>query len=84
MSLTYYEKNKDKIKEYYQNNKQAKAEYNKMYYQKIKKEKRTTWEYYQYQKDYYRLKKQGMRPSDIKKKKEFIQIQNKNNIITFD
>tara|TARA_R110002096_G_scaffold166948_2_gene336539 strand:+ start:1350 stop:1619 length:270 start_codon:yes stop_codon:yes gene_type:complete len=82
--LTYYEKNKDKIKKYYQKNKKVKAEYNKIYYERIKKEKRTTWEYYQYQKEYYRLKKQGMRPSDIKKKKEFIQSKNENNLVTFD
>ncbi len=77
--LTYYEKNKDKIKEKYDKKKLIKSQYNKEYYEKIKKEKRTTWEYYQYQKEYYRLKKQGMRPSDLKKKNEFIQIQNNEN-----
>ncbi len=83
--LTYYEKNKDKMKEYYQKNKKAKAEYNKIYYERIKKEKRTTWEYYQYQKNYYRLKRSGMRPSDLKKKEEFLKNkENKNNIVTFD
>ena len=83
--LTYYEKNKDKMKEYYQKNKKAKAEYNKIYYERIKKEKRTTWEYYQYQKNYYRLKRSGMRPSDLKRKEEFLKNkENKeNNIVTF-
>tara|TARA_R110001592_G_C12634473_1_gene699542 strand:- start:43 stop:318 length:276 start_codon:yes stop_codon:yes gene_type:complete len=84
--LTYYEKNKHTMKKYYENNKEAKAEYNKIYYQKIKKEKRTTWEYYQYQKNYYRLKKQGLRPSDIKRKEEFLKNKKEkdNNIINFD
>ena len=81
--LTYYEKNKEKMKEYYEKNKKAKAEYNKIYYEKIKQKKRTTWEYYQYQKEYYRLKKQGLRPVDMKKKQEFIQKKN-NNIVSFD
>jgi len=81
--LSYYEKNKDKIQKYYQENKDTKTKYNKEYYQKIKKEKRTTWEYYQYQKNYYRLKKLGMRPSDIKKKTEFLKKQN-NHIVKFD
>ena len=83
--LTYYEKNKEKMKEYYQKNKKAKAEYNKIYYERIKKEKRTTWEYYQYQKNYYRLKRSGMRPSDLKRKEEFLKNkENKNNnIVTF-
>ena len=83
--LTYYEKNKDKMKEYYEKNKEAKSEYNKIYYQKIKKEKRTTWEYYQYQKNYYRLKRSGMRPVDMKKKEEFLKNREakKNIIVTF-
>jgi len=83
--LTYYEKNKDKIKEKYDKKKLIKSQYNKEYYEKIKQKKRTTWEYYQYQKEYYRLKKQGMRPSDLKKKHEFLKNkENKNNIVTFD
>ncbi len=77
--LTYYEKNKHTIKKYYEKNKEAKAEYNKEYYQKIKKEKRQTWEYRQYQKNYYRLKKQGLRPSDIKNR----EIINKKNVGEF-
>jgi len=77
--LTYYEKNKHTIKKYYEKNKEAKAEYNKAYYQKIKKEKRQTWEYRQYQKNYYRLKKQGLRPSDIKNR----EIINKKNVGEF-
>lgn len=84
--LTYYERNKEKIAKQYQENKLIKSQYNKKYYEKIKKEKRTTWEYYQYQKEYYRLKKQGLRPSDLKKKEEYIQLKNKNKsyIVTFD
>lgn len=86
--LTYYEKNKDKMKIYYENNKKAKSDYNKIYYKKIKQEKRTTKEYLEYQKNYYRLKKSGMRPSDIKRKEEFLKGRYKkekdNNIITFE
>jgi len=82
----YYQKNKDKIKEKYNEKKLIKSQYNKQYYEKIKKEKRTTWEYYNYQRNYYRLKKQGLRPSDLKKQKEFIESKNENktNIVTFD
>tara|TARA_R100000541_G_scaffold25562_1_gene35154 strand:- start:1412 stop:1717 length:306 start_codon:yes stop_codon:yes gene_type:complete len=93
---TYYAKNKQKMKEYYIRNKEKiaqqyqekkllKSQYNKDYYHKIKKEQRQTLEYYNYQKNYYRLKKQGMRASDIIKKKVFIkkQIENKH-IVNFD
>ena len=84
--LTYYEKNKIKYIKYYQKNKEYISKYNKIYYQKIRQDKRTSWEYYQYQKNYYRLKKQGLRPSDIERKKKFIQNTDckKTNIVTFD
>ena len=83
--LSYYERNKDKIakkyqekknqiseynKEYYKDTKIVKSQYNKEYYEKIKKDKRQTLEYYEYQKKYYQLKKQGLRPCDIKRRQD--------------
>ena len=75
-NLTYYAKNREKILE-------RQRKYNKIYYERIKKTDRQTWEYLQYQKTYYRLKTYGLRPSDIVKKKE--ESKNKTNfLITFE